>query len=124
MVNRMQEQDEQLSLKDMDTKNHDKWYRESQEPLTQPGMSKGLMLVLDAHTDAVSSGTVFDNFQGFVTTIQGSDQFPSTLKSSYLIRPGQFNSIAMSAVSIDVDAEDLLRSIPPQKNKVFKRIRL
>ena len=32
------------------------------EPKIYPGRAEGLQLVLDAHTDRLSSGSVYDNF--------------------------------------------------------------
>ena len=50
--------------------------------VSQAGLTKGLVLVLDSHSDRVSSGTVSDIFRGFVATIEGHDEYPLTSRSS------------------------------------------
>ena len=69
----------------------------------QAGLKKGLVLILDAHTNFVSGGTVFDNFRGFLTTISSPKQFPMTTKNSLLIKPGQYNTVGITALSVKAD---------------------
>ena len=71
--------------------------------VAQPGLNKGLTVVLDAHSNSVSSGTVFDNFRGFVATIEPPNQFPLTTKTNVLLQPGKINGVAMSVVNIEAD---------------------
>ncbi len=40
-----------------------KSYVDNKEPVTQAGVSKGLSVVLDAHTDLLASGSVAEDFQ-------------------------------------------------------------
>ena len=76
------------------------WYSSKSEPKPQPGQNKGLRLILDAHTDQISSGTVFDNFKGFVTLVGGRESFPLTQRHSFLLKPGQQSYVAISATSV------------------------
>ena len=77
MVDKMQRQDAELSFPSEDDGGIN-------EDLTvsQAGLTKGLVLVLDSHSDRVSSGTVSDIFRGFVATIEGHDEYPLTSRSS------------------------------------------
>ena len=43
------------------------WYINSNEPTPQSGRNKGLMLIVDGHSNMQSAGTVKDNFNGFLT---------------------------------------------------------
>lgn len=55
MISKMQSQDMTLSNAEVPG-----WF----EPISHDGVSKGLTLLLDAHTDMLSPGTVIDDFQG------------------------------------------------------------
>ena len=86
-------------------------YIEDREPRTQAGQKKGLRLILDAHTDRVTAGSVYDNFRGFVTMVDGGDKYPLTARQSFLVKPGRDNYVAISALR--VVAEDGIRSTEP-----------
>ena len=73
--------------------------------------------MLDAHTDLVSAGTVSDDFRGFVATIGSRHKFPMTSKGSSLLRPGLYNTVALSAWSIDAD--EAIRSVDPKKRNCY-----
>ena len=64
------------------------WYIEDNEPKPEAGRNKGLTLVVDRHSNMLSASTVMDNFQGFVTVIDGNDKYPLTSSSSLIARPG------------------------------------
>ena len=113
-LSNMQNQDQNLGFED---ESLPEWYQNQNEPRTQPGQNKGLRLVLDAHTDRVSPGTVSDNFRGFSTVIDGGDRYPLTTKNSFLIRPGRENYVALSALR--VDAEETIRKIDPVKRECY-----
>ena len=116
IVKKLQYQDDQRAYKELvDTNLTSKSKHKS--IIGKPGRSKGLMVFLDAHTDKISSGTVFDEFRGFTTVVDGRDQFPMTFQKSFLIQPGYENSISLSAV--DVMAEEDLRTIPPEKRRCY-----
>ena len=81
------------------------------------GHGRGLTVFLDAHTEQISSGTVFDDFSGFSTVVDGSDQFPMTFQKRFLIQPGYENSVALSAV--EVISEHDIRSIPAKERRCY-----
>ena len=83
----------------------------------KPGQRKGLTLFLDNHNDQVSSGTIFDAFSGFVTVVDGTDQFPMTFQKGILVQPGYENSVAISAYN--VKAEPDIQDIPPEKRNCY-----
>jgi hypothetical protein len=93
------------------------WFLIDQEPTTQSGQDKGLRLVLDAHSDRISPSTVYDNFRGFVTNVDGGDKYPLTSKNSFLIKPGKENYVTLSAVRVEADTD--IRSIKPSKRKCY-----
>ena len=73
----------------------------SQDKLTpEAGRNKGLQLVLDAHAEKVSGGTIEGDFDGFYVTIGPKDQYPLTMKKSILIRPGHNNFVALEAMKV------------------------
>ncbi len=65
-----------------------KYYVDKKEPKTLPGRSKGLVLVLDAHTDMFSAGSVESDFDGFAGYIGGNATFPLFSQGGFEIRPG------------------------------------
>ena len=59
-------------------------------------------LILDAHNDIVSSGTVMEDFDGFFAIIDSIEQFPMVNRKSVLIRPGHNNFVAIEATKTNV----------------------
>ena len=114
MVSSMQSQD---SIGSFDNTSPPEWYQERNEPATQPGQNKGLTLVLDAHTDMVSSGSVSDNFKGFVTVVDASNNYPQTQTNGILIRPGRENHVAMAA--LEIFGSEGIRSIAPSDRDCY-----
>ena len=45
---------------------------------SEPGIEKGLQLVFDAHSNHISSGTIFDNFKGFKVIVGDRKKYPLT----------------------------------------------
>ena len=107
MVNLMQTMDKSKSLK---KSNNGDW---NNNPIPQEGRDKGLELILDAHKDIVSSGTVMEDFDGFFAIIDSNEQFPMVKRKSVLIRPGHNNFVTMKATK--VSATKNIRSIPKHK---------
>ena len=64
------------------------WYVENNEPKPEAGRNKGLTLMVDRHSNMLSASTVIDDFQGFVTVVDGNDKYPLTSSSSLIARPG------------------------------------
>ena len=82
-------------------------------PIPQEGRDKGLELILDAHKDIVSGGTVMEDFDGFFAIIDSNEQFPMNKRKSVLIRPGHNNFVAMEATKVSATQD--IRSIPKLK---------
>ena len=93
------------------------WFVENKEPKSQAGRKKGLRLVLDAHSDRVSSGTISDNFRGFITVVDGKEKYPLTSRNSFTLSPGRENYIALSA--FEIYADEGLKSINPSKRNCY-----
>ena len=91
----------------------------SDDELTpEAGRNKGLQLVLDAHAEKVSGGTIQGDFDGFYATIGPKDQYPLTMKKSILIRPGHNNFVSLAATKITSD-ESLKKIDTNQRNCLF-----
>ena len=93
------------------------WYVSKGEPKSQAGQHKGLKLILDGHSDQISPGTVFDDFNGFVTLVGDRNSFPLTHKQSFLIRPGLESNVAITATSVISDGS--IESIDPAKRNCY-----
>ena len=106
LVDLMQAGDKKQSLED----DKENWNR---NPIPQEGRDKGLELVLDAHRDIISGGTVMEDFEGFFAIIDSNEQFPMVKRKSILIRPGHNNFVGMKATK--VTANENIRSIITQK---------
>ena len=87
------------------------------EPSTQPGQDKGLMLVLDSHTDKVSSSSVSDNFRGFITVVDNPNDYPVTERNGFLVRPGMENHVAISA--LEIMGEKAIKTINPKSRDCY-----
>ena len=68
----------------------------------QAGRSKGLSLMLDAHSDLVTSSSVTDDIDGFFAVVDGNGQYPMTYRKASFIRPGHINIVALKVVFIDM----------------------
>ena len=108
LVKQMQENDKKYSLNKND--NVENW---NNNPIPQEGRDKGLELILDAHRDIVSGGTVTEDFEGFFAIIDSNEQFPMVKRKSVLIRPGHNNFVAMKATK--VTANENIRGIHTDK---------
>ena len=75
-------------------------YLTNNEPISYPGTDNGLRLVLDSHSDRLSSGSIGDMFRGFLVLIEGSNVFPQASRSSFVLRPGNENDVVLSASQI------------------------
>ena len=93
------------------------WYREKGEPVSQAGTRMGLTLILDAHTDKLTELTVKSDYQGFTAMVAPKNDFPLTFQKGFLIRPGHWNTAALSAIKID--AEESIRKIVPEKRNCY-----
>ena len=92
-------------------------YVKEGEPQSRPGYNKGLTLILDAHTDKISSGSVSDDFRGFVATVNSGDEYPLTSQKGFLIRPGHQNYVILRALQVKSDPE--IKDIKPNKRNCY-----
>ena len=83
----------------------------------EPGIEKGLRLVLDAHSNLISSGTMFDNFKGFTTLVGDASSFPLTRMSGLVLKNGQENYVSINPT--DVIADDQIRKIAPSVRNCY-----
>lgn len=62
-----------------------------EQPLDQSselGIKKGLVLMLDAHSDILSPGSVDNDFEGFTGLISPQNSFPMIGYNGFRIKPG------------------------------------
>ena len=82
------------------------------KPATEPGQNKGLLVVLDLHSDILSASSVESETQGFVGLITQGGNFPQRNLGGFDIKPGYKNSLALSASIVSADRE--LADISPE----------
>ena len=75
------------------------WYTSNNEPKTVSGRNKGLVLMLDAHSDQLSAGSVDRNFRGFTAVVGSRGSFPLMNKDGLPIRPGKNACITITFLS-------------------------
>ena len=85
------------------------YYIENNEPKTIPGKNKGLVLMLDAHSDWLAPGSMDGDFGGFTAFIESSGNFPFVSQKGWHIKPGYNNLITLTSVL--VNADENLRSL-------------
>ena len=76
-----------------------------------------MQLILDAHTDKLSSGSVSDNFRGFHTVIDGKNKYPFTSRNVLLIKSGQANEVEISATRFEAD--ERIRPVKASKRNCY-----
>ena len=115
LVQKMQKRDKSLSY---DRKVHSYATREENDsPTAEAGLSKGLQVILDAHSNLLAGGTVPGDFYGFYAIIDAKDQYPMTSRKSILLRPGHDNLVSMTATKItSTDINDIK---PSKRNCLF-----
>ena len=117
MIMKMQAKDKQYRF------NSDKELPQSwignQEPKSQAGKSKGLTLILDAHSDTVASSSITEDVDGFFAIVGSPNEFPLTTIQSILIRPGHNNLVAMQARHVLPDPDIRTVSSKEDRNCIF-----
>jgi len=94
------------------------WYTNANEPKTLPGQNKGLVLVIDSHSDLFSAGSLNVDYDSFIGLISPSGSFPLMSQEGFQIKPGHYNIISLSATKVVSD--DNLRSLQPSaRNCLF-----
>ena len=86
----MQKRDRELSF---DSANEDSL--PTGEPIAEAGESKGLKLILDAHSNLVAGSSISEDVDGFLATVDAPNQFPMTLRKTVFLRPGHSNNVAI-----------------------------
>ena len=94
------------------------WYAQSGEPKIQPGINKGLTIILDAHNDILSEGSVDTDSYGFTGVITSRGSYPLTNREGFQIIPGHSNQIGLSATKISADL-DIMSIDPVMRNCLF-----
>ena len=116
------------SLKKLQTRDKElsfQYVNEEQLELEQikpeAGLDEGLTVILDAHRELISSGTVFDNFRGFVAKVNPKNEFPITSKGSVLIKPGEMTTVSIGVASVEADNTtiDSIWSYAPTKRDCY-----
>jgi hypothetical protein len=93
------------------------WYEDSMEPNTVPGNNKGLVLMLDAHSDMLTMGSFESDFRDFSAFIGSSGSFPLMSQEGIEIIPGYINIITLKSTLIDAD--DSMKSLSPDKRNCY-----
>ena len=94
-----------------------RWYLNDKEPTPESGRNKGLMLIVDGHSNMQSSGTVKENFNGFVTLIDDRNTFPMVSVANMITRPGYENYIKVDAIKLEARPE--IRKYEPERRKCY-----
>ena len=93
------------------------WYKEDNEPKPQAGRDKGLMLIVDGHSNKVSSGTIKENFEGFITLVDGNHKFPLLSRTKLISRPGYQTNIEVDAIKLESEGE--IRKYKPERRNCY-----
>ena len=67
MIKNMQERDQESRFNHKET--FPDWWKYNGEPKSQPGKSKGLTLILDAHSNKVASSSITEDVDGFFAIV-------------------------------------------------------
>jgi len=86
LVNNLQAQDKKYSL--LSNPIIPDWYMSGNEPKTIPGRNRGLFLMLDAHTELLSTTSMDNDYTSFKGLISYRDGFPFMAQEGFEIRPG------------------------------------
>jgi hypothetical protein len=72
---------------------------------SEPGKNKGLLVVLDSHSDMLSASSLDSNTQGFIGLISPTGSFPQINLGGFDIKPGHKNTIAISPTKVTADPQ-------------------
>ncbi len=61
------------------------------EPTSEVGKKKGLVVLLDAHSDILSPGSVDSDFEGFTGLVDLTNSFPLVGTNGFEIKPGNYS---------------------------------
>ena len=91
------------------------WKNEEKTIKVQPGVNKGLTVVIDLHNNELDRGTVSADNQGFTAVVTDSGSYPLTLQEGFPLKPGHYNLIGLSATKISAD--DSIKGIEPSRRQ-------
>ena len=94
-----------------------KWYTKQNEPKPSSGRHKGLMLVVDGHSNKQSSATVKENFRGFFTLVDDRQKFPLASLATLITRPGFENYVNVGAINLE--AKKGIRKYEPERRNCY-----
>ena len=100
-----------------ETKHPPSWYMANEEPYPQAGRNKGLTLIIDGHSNKVSSGTVKENFDGFITLVEDNNKFPLLSLTHLIARPGYESNIKVDAIMLQ--SHDEIRRYKPERRHCY-----
>ena len=106
LIKNLQEYDKNASFSDSTIP---KYFVDGKEPRTLPGRNKGLVLIIDAHSDLFAAGSVDSDFEGFMGFVGSNGTFPLLTLEGFEIIPGHNNIVSLTASRID--AEDDLKNL-------------
>ena len=93
------------------------WYTSAGEPKSLPGTSKGLFVMLDAHSDLFAVTSLEKDYTSFKGLISYSGSFPFMAQESFEISPGHHNFISLTG-SV-VTADNSMRNLDPESRKCY-----
>jgi hypothetical protein len=115
IIKELQNHDKNIST---ETTELPEFYVTDNEPQTRPGRNMGLRVILDAHSDAIESLSVTQNYEGFTGIITDPGSFILNNLGGFEIKPGHINQVALSAIVVDAD-ENLKELQPDTRNCLF-----
>ena len=114
-VTEFQAYDKSLSYDETDLEDN---YLKRGEPKSKQGISKGLTLILDAHSDQLDFSSINEDFHGFIAMVNGKDIFPITDLNNIKILPGHENFVAISAYDV-TGTEDFHHNLSPEERNCY-----
>ena len=118
MINKMQQRDKSMAYDLLETGLARRPKDNFEHFVPEAGVSKGLTLMLDSHSDLLSASSISDDFEGFLAVINDNKQFPITSQRSVLIRPGQHNLVSIDAKRVSA-RKDIRKYLPDKRNCFF-----
>ena len=103
-----------------------KSYMQGGEPKIIPGRNKGLVLLLDAHSDWLTPGSAEGDFNEFTAFIDSSGSFPLMNQEGIQIKPGFNNVISLISSRVKADPslagldKDIRNCLFPEENSGLK----
>jgi hypothetical protein len=98
-----------------DSSEKPQWFTDGKEPKTEAGIKRGLTLIVDGHSNRLSSASVSDDYRGFPLIIQDNKNFP--ILGADVARPGFQNNIKVSAYHLEALEE--IRQHRPEQRKCY-----